>query len=98
MAESGIVKWLTHEKGFGFIAVDSGGLDVHFDHRSVAGTGFFALTEGDPVEFERGDGADKSRAKVVIRFGEGPLPDSPPAPPAPNPGAPARGRRPRRPE
>lgn len=97
MTESGIVKWLTHDKGFGFIAVDGGGMDVHFDHASVAGSGFFALEEGDRVEFERSGEADRPQARVVIKAGEGPLPDSPPAPPEPPPEPARRPPRPRGP-
>src|SRR3954470_5143656 len=75
MAEQGVVKWLTEEKGHGYIAREGGAMDVFFDHFSVAGSGFFALREGDRVEFDLVDGSSKPQARSVVKSGEGPLPD-----------------------
>lgn len=47
-AQKGTIKWYNDEKGFGFIAPESGQKDV-FVHRSAIGTS--RLTEGDRVEF-----------------------------------------------
>jgi CspA family cold shock protein len=47
--ETGTVKWFNVEKGFGFIARDSGGKDV-FVHISALGrSGLPALNEGERV-------------------------------------------------
>ena len=48
--ESGTVKWFNDAKGFGFITPESGAdLFVHF--RSIQGTGFKSLQEGQKVTF-----------------------------------------------
>ena len=53
----GKIKKLVHDKGFGFIASDSGE-DVFFHHSTVADRGFDDLTEGQSVEYtvEEGQG------------------------------------------
>ena len=49
--QSGTVKWFNDAKGFGFITPESGeDLFVHF--RSIQGSGFKSLTEGQQVKFE----------------------------------------------
>ena len=49
--QSGTVKWFNDAKGYGFITPESGqDLFVHF--RSIQGTGFKSLKEGQKVEFE----------------------------------------------
>lgn len=50
---SGTVKWYNPEKGFGFIAPDTGGEDL-FVHRSAVG--FDIPGEGDRVEYTVGQG------------------------------------------
>lgn len=61
--QSGTVKWFNEEKGYGFITPDSGAdLFVHF--RSIEGSGFRSLQEGQRVSFEvvqgqKGGQADK---------------------------------------
>ena len=48
---TGTVKWFNDAKGFGFITPDSGqDLFVHF--RSIQGTGFKSLQEGQKVSFK----------------------------------------------
>ncbi len=47
---TGTVKWFNNEKGFGFIAQESGpDLFVHF--RQIQGTGHKSLSEGQKVSF-----------------------------------------------
>ena len=53
--ESGIVKWFDQEKGYGFIARDSGG-DIFVHYSAIGGDGFRSLNEGDRVEFTVGEG------------------------------------------
>lgn len=49
--QTGTVKWFNDAKGFGFITPESGAdLFVHF--RSITGSGFKSLKEGDKVSFE----------------------------------------------
>lgn len=47
---TGTVKWFNDAKGYGFISSDNGGdLFVHF--KSITGTGFRTLKEGQKVQF-----------------------------------------------
>lgn len=63
--QTGTVKWFNEAKGFGFITPQSGpDLFVHF--RSIEGTGFKTLAEGQQVSFvvvqgQKGPQADQVR-------------------------------------
>ena len=49
--QTGTVKWFNDAKGFGFITPESGAdLFVHF--RSIVGSGFKSLQEGQKVTFK----------------------------------------------
>ena len=49
--QTGTVKWFNDAKGFGFITPESGpDLFVHF--RSIQGSGFKTLAEGQRVSFD----------------------------------------------
>ncbi|MEO6627597.1 MAG: cold shock domain-containing protein [Aquihabitans sp.] len=48
---TGTVKWFSAEKGFGFIARESGD-DVFVHHSAIDMQGFRNLEEGQAVEFE----------------------------------------------
>ena len=52
---TGTVKWFSDEKGFGFIAPESGA-DVFVHHTNIEGSGFKSLPEGAKVEFETQEG------------------------------------------
>jgi CspA family cold shock protein len=47
--ETGTVKWFNIEKGFGFIARDSGGKDVFVHISALERSGLTALNEGERV-------------------------------------------------
>jgi cold shock protein len=47
--ETGTVKWFNAEKGFGFIARDSGGKDVFVHISALERSGLTSLAEGQPV-------------------------------------------------
>ena len=49
---TGVVKWFSDEKGFGFITPDDGGKDAFVHFSGIAGDGFRTLAEGAKVEFE----------------------------------------------
>ena len=49
--ETGIVKWFSNKKGYGFIARDAGGGDVFVHFRSIRGEGYRSLKDGQPVEY-----------------------------------------------
>lgn len=60
----GSVKKIVSEKGFGFIKPASGP-DVFFHCSSLQGKKFEDLAEGDAVDFELDEKADKPRASEV---------------------------------
>ena len=49
---SGTVKWFSSEKGYGFIANDTGGDDVFVHFSAIASQGYKSLTEGQRVTFD----------------------------------------------
>jgi CspA family cold shock protein len=62
--QSGTVKWFNDAKGFGFITPESGpDLFVHF--RSIIGTGFKSLAEGQRVTFRAVKGQKGMQAEEV---------------------------------
>jgi CspA family cold shock protein len=62
--ESGTVKWFNDAKGFGFISRDSGS-DVFVHFRSIHGTGFKTLQEGQKVTFKVVQGQKGLQAEDV---------------------------------
>ena len=59
----GTIKKLVSDKGFGFIAGDSG--ELFFHHSSVEGESFESLREGQAVEYTEGNGPKGPRAESV---------------------------------
>ena len=62
----GTVKWFNSEKGYGFIAQDSG-QDVFVHYSAIQMDGFRALAEGDRVEFEVRAGRDGRSQAADVR-------------------------------
>lgn len=60
----GTIKKLVEDKGFGFIETGSD-KDMFFHCSAVTNAEFSALTEGDEVEFETGEGPKGPRAENV---------------------------------
>ena len=50
--ETGIVKWFSDDKGFGFITSDEGGKDLFAHFSSIVGEGFKTLQEAQHVTFD----------------------------------------------
>jgi cold shock protein len=62
---TGVVKWFSDEKGFGFITPDDGGKD-HFVHFSqISGSGYRNLSEGQRVSYESEQGPKGPQASNV---------------------------------
>jgi len=67
--ETGTVKWFNPDKGYGFIARDSGG-DIFVHYTAIVGRGFRALEEGEKVSFTVGEGRKGPAAQGVRRVSE----------------------------
>jgi CspA family cold shock protein len=63
--ELGVVKWFNGEKGYGFIARDSGEKDVFVHFSAINSEGFRTLREGQRVEFEVVEGQKGPQAQNV---------------------------------
>lgn len=61
----GTVKWFNDQKGFGFIAPESGSKDVFVHQSAITAEGFRSLAEGDRVEFSVEQGAKGPAAANV---------------------------------
>ena len=49
---TGVIKWFSDQKGYGFVTPDGGGKDIFVHHSGIEGAGFKSLSEGDKVQFE----------------------------------------------
>ena len=62
---TGTVKWFNESKGFGFIEQESGP-DVFAHYKSITGSGFKTLSEGQRVEFTVSQGPKGPQAENII--------------------------------
>ena len=62
---TGVVKWFSDEKGFGFITPDDGSKDAFVHFSAIAGDGFRTLAEGARVEYELGESPKGPQATNV---------------------------------
>ncbi|MGI6250717.1 MAG: cold-shock protein [Anaerolineaceae bacterium] len=63
--EIGTVKWFNGEKGYGFIARESGDKDVFVHFSAIIGEGFKTLKQDQQVEFSVVQGAKGPQAQDV---------------------------------
>lgn len=66
MKSSGVVKWFSRLKGYGFILPDGGGQEIFVHYSAIDGEGYRNLAEGDRVEFEIIDQGKGPQARRVI--------------------------------
>lgn len=64
---TGIVKWFSNKKGFGFIQPEDGGADVFVHYTDIQAAGFRVLHPGERVAFELENSQKGSRARKVVR-------------------------------
>ena len=62
---TGTVKFVNNERGFGFITPSDGQKDVFLHASNVVDDGFERLAEGQPVEFDLGEGRKGPEAQNV---------------------------------
>jgi CspA family cold shock protein len=67
-AMQGKVKWFNDQKGYGFIA-DESGKEYFVHHSAIEGKGFKTLQEGESVSFEVEQGSKGLQAVRVTKAG-----------------------------
>lgn len=70
MAEevTGVVKWFSNQKGYGFITRENGGKDVFVHHTAIAGDGYKTLAEGQKVKFQIAHSEKGDQASNVVKL------------------------------
>ena len=61
---TGVVKWFSSQKGYGFISQESGP-DVFVHHSAIQGEGYKSLEENQKVEFDITQGPKGPQAENV---------------------------------
>lgn len=62
---TGIVKWFSDDKGFGFITPDDQSKDLFVHHTAIVGDGYRSLPEGAKVSYESEAGEKGPKAVNV---------------------------------
>jgi cold shock protein len=65
---SGLVKWFSPKKGYGFITM-ADGREAFVHYSAIDGSGFRSLAQGEKVEFEVTEGPKGLQATAVVRAG-----------------------------
>jgi len=68
MSTTGIVKWFSDDKGYGFITPDGGEKDCFVHHSAIEGVGFKSLREGQRVSFDVVQGQKGPAAENVTKI------------------------------
>ena len=62
---TGTVKWVSDDKGFGFITPDDQSKDLFVHHSAIVGEGYRSLNDGAKVSYDAEDGDKGARAANV---------------------------------
>lgn len=68
MKQTGIVKWFSRLKGYGFITPHGGGTDVFVHYSAIEGGGYRNLVEGEQVCYDLVDRGKGPQAQNVERL------------------------------
>lgn len=63
--KTGVVKWFSRLKGYGFIEPDEGGNEVFVHYSAIQGDGYRNLYEGDRVDYDEVDRGKGPQAQNV---------------------------------
>ncbi|KAL5729287.1 hypothetical protein ACHQM5_002261 [Ranunculus cassubicifolius] len=63
---TGVTKWFSTARGFGFITPDSGVEELFVHQSSIKAEGYRSLAEGEEVEFEVGSGEDGRKMAINV--------------------------------
>ena len=63
---TGVVKWFSPKKGYGFITMEDG-QEVFVHYSAIDGNGFRSLDQGEEVQFEVAQGPKGLQASKVMR-------------------------------
>ena len=63
---TGIVKWFSNAKGYGFISPDEGGDDIFAHFSAIEMDGYKSLKEGQRVEFNVSDGPKGPQPNTIL--------------------------------
>ncbi|MGB0474116.1 MAG: cold-shock protein [Porticoccaceae bacterium] len=69
MADSGMIKWFSNAKGFGFIVNENGTQDIFVHYSSILSDGYRTLKSGQIVNFDIKEGEKGLHAENVIPIG-----------------------------
>ena len=70
MADSGMIKWFSNAKGFGFIVNENCTQDIFVHHSSIVSDGYRTLKSGQIVNFDIKEGEKGLHAENVIPIGQ----------------------------
>lgn len=68
MTHTGLVKWFSRLKGYGFIIPDGGGREVFVHYSAIEAEGYRNLHEGDRVRYHLVDQGKGPQAQDVQRL------------------------------